>query len=453
MKRSLSSLIFGVLALTTCGRDALDPANVAVESVVVSPSISTLAIGAQLELSAQVIDVTGAALVDRSVHWASENAEIATVSGDGTVTGKQIGTVQVAASTGGRSGLAQVTVTAVPVASVHVLPGNKALYVDESFQFAAETRDANGNVLTGRPVTWSSNNERVATVNATGLVTALSPGGAIITATAEGRSSPASVTVLSIPVSRVVVTPSTSSVFVGQSTTLTSQALSATGQPLTGRAVSWSSGTPAVATVNSAGVVTGVSVGSTVVLASIDGVVGSANVAVLPIPVATVTVSPATATVDIGKTMQLSAVARDASGNTLSGRFIAWTSNQASVATVTGTGLVTGVSTGTAIISATSEGKVGTATVTIQPGVPTVTVFPDTATLDFLERVKLTAVVRDPSGAIINPSVSWSSSNTLVAVVASDGTVTAMFTQGTAIISARYGTATGTATITVKFGS
>jgi uncharacterized protein YjdB len=132
----------------------------------------------------------------------------------------------------------------------------------------------------------------------------------------------------------------------------------------------------------------------------------------------------------------------DASGNTLTGRFIAWTSNQTSVATVTGSGLVTGVSTGTAIISATSEGKVGTATVTIQPGVPTVTVTPNSATLDILGRVKLTAVVRDPSGTIINPSVSWSSSNTLVAQVASDGTVTAMFTQGTAIISARYGTAT-----------
>jgi lactocepin len=113
---------------------------------------------------------------------------------------------------------------------------------------------------------------------------------------------------------------------------------------------------------------------------------------------------------------------------------------------------VTGVSTGTAIISATSEGKVGTATVTIQPGVPSVTVSPNSATLDFLGRVKLSAVVRDPSGAIINPSVSWSSSNPLVALVASDGTVTAQFTQGTAIISATYSTATGTATITVKFG-
>jgi uncharacterized protein YjdB len=598
----------------------MDPAVGSVESIVVSPAISTVAIGSKVSLNAQVLDATGTAVTDRPVHWASQDVEIATVSADGTVTAKKVGTVQIAASTGGQSGLAQVTVTTTPVASIHVSPGNKALFVEESFQFTAETRDASGNVLTGRPVTWSSNNEGVATVSAIGLVTALSPGGAIITATAEGKSAPASVTVAAIPVASVdvqpttqtlvegqtaqlqaqpldaggnplvgrvilwsttdaavatvtsaglvtahapgnaviratcegksgttdvtvntpspnavvvtpaqvliqegntfqitaqvldglgrvipnspitwsssdvaiatvsssglvtgvltgkatisaasgghtgtaqvtvtpvpvdsvVVTPSAPFLVLGRSTTLTAQALSASGQPLTGRTVTWSSSTPGIAAVSPSGMVTGVSVGSTIVFASIDGVLGWANVTVVPVPVATVTVSPVTSNVAIGATAQLTATLRDASGNTLSGRVIAWTSSQTSVATVTATGVVTGVSAGTATISATSENQVGTATVTVAaPGVRTVKVIPDTATIGLLGTVTLTAVVRDPSGAIINTSVSWSSSNNVIARVASDGTVTGLL-PGTAIITAKSGSATGTATITVK---
>jgi uncharacterized protein YjdB len=70
----------------------------------VSPTIATAAIGSSVSLSAQVVDAAGLLMADRSVHWASQNTEVATVSGDGLVTAKKVGNVQVAASTGGRSG-------------------------------------------------------------------------------------------------------------------------------------------------------------------------------------------------------------------------------------------------------------------------------------------------------------------------------------------------------------
>jgi len=84
-----------------------------------------------------------------------------------------------------------------------------------------------------------------------------------------------------------------------------------------------------------------------------------------PAPVAQVTISPASATVVKGATQQFTATLKDASGNVLTGRIVSWGSSSLPVATVNGTGLVTTVSAGSSSISATSEGKTGTATITV----------------------------------------------------------------------------------------
>jgi hypothetical protein len=84
--------------------------------------------------------------------------------------------------------------------------------------------------------------------------------------------------------------------------------------------------------------------------------------------VAAVEVSPATGTVMVGATTQLAATTRDAAGNVLTGRAVTWTSSDPSVATVSGTGLVTGAAPGAVTVTATSEGKSGTASVTVTGG-------------------------------------------------------------------------------------
>jgi hypothetical protein len=91
-----------------------------------------------------------------------------------------------------------VTVAApppVPVASVVVTPATNSLTVGGTVQLSASTRDANGATLTGRVVTWSSSNTTFATVSATGRVNALAAGPVTITASSEGKSGTASVTV------------------------------------------------------------------------------------------------------------------------------------------------------------------------------------------------------------------------------------------------------------------
>jgi uncharacterized protein YjdB len=187
-----------------CGRETAAPDDGGVTDVVIDPATATVAVGASVPLSAIVLDYNGEPIDDRPVYWAAENASIIDVSADGVVTGVRIGVTQVAASAGGQSAMAAITVVQAGVASLQLSPSNLSLFLGQSTRLAAEAFDGSGNLLKGRHVTWSSNNPSVAIVNSRGLVTARGIGGAIITATSEGNSALASVTVSIIPIALVV---------------------------------------------------------------------------------------------------------------------------------------------------------------------------------------------------------------------------------------------------------
>lgn len=167
------------------------------------------------------------------------------------------------------------------------------------------------------------------------------------------------------PVATVDVSPAAPSIQVGATVQLTAIPRSQGGAALTDRQVTWQSVNTAVAAVNATGLVTGLVSGSTVVRATVEGKTGSATVTVLPPPVASVTVTPAQASIATGASVQLTATLKDASGNTLTGRTVSWASSNGAIATVDATGLVVGQGAGTATISATAETVTGTSTVTI----------------------------------------------------------------------------------------
>src|SRR6185503_16706804 len=111
----------------------------------------------------------------------------------------------------------------------------------------------------------------------------------------------------------------------------------------------WASTDQAIASVNASGLATASSVGSTTISATSEGRAGQATLTVsapAPAPVASVTVSPSSGSLDIGKTLQLSATLRDASGNVLTGRTVTWSSGSTAIASVDGSGLATALSTG-----------------------------------------------------------------------------------------------------------
>src|SRR2546423_5932983 len=197
--------------------------------------------------------VTGGSIADTNTHGGRHYA--------GYKATRDSGHFKVVAHGHGSSSASDTTtVTVVPaaVASVKVTPAVVSLLVGAAVQLTANTTDSAGNLLSGRSISWSSSVAAVASVNGSGLVTSVAQGSATITATSEGQSAAASVTVTSMPVASIQVSPASANVFVGQTLPLTATTKDSAGTTLTGRPVTWASGNPSVATVSSSGQVAGV---------------------------------------------------------------------------------------------------------------------------------------------------------------------------------------------------
>lgn len=361
-------LLVGAWAAVACS-DATGASENVVASVAVTPPASTITVGAELPLQAIVQDANGQTITGAPVIWSVRDPGIASVSSSGVVTGLATGATQVAASAGGKSAIAAITVQRVPVASVVVLPATAEATTGNQVQFTATIYDANQIALTDRSIAWSSSNEAVATVDSTGLATAVAPGVATIRATSEVRSDAATITVALVPVAMVTVEPSTVTVGSGSTTTLTARVTAQSGGLLTDRVVTWISSNPAVATVSSTGVVTavvtGALVGTATITAGAEGKSGSASVTVTPGPIASVRVTPPTTSLAIGSRVDLTAVALDAAGNQISGVTFTWASSNPAIASVSIDGEVNAKKEGTVTITAITLGTSGSATVTV----------------------------------------------------------------------------------------
>jgi uncharacterized protein YjdB len=335
-----------------------------VVDVVINPKTTALPVGGVRQFYSYGLKNTGDS-VGIPVIYSATGGSIS--SGGAYTAGPTPGSYRVIAAKSGSSlaDTATVTVSVVPVASVTVIPASATILTGNTQQLAAVTRDAAGNTLTGRVVTWSSSSTAVATVNAAGLLTANTVGSATITATSEGQSGTSAITVTSVPVAAVAVAPATANLQVGATVQLTATLTDAGGNVLTGRAVNWVTSNSGVATVSSSGLVSALAAGLATITATSEGKSSSAAVTVINVPVVSVTVSPTSASVLVGGTVQLVATPRGPGGNPLTGRVVTWTTSSSTVATVTGSGVVTGVAAGSATITATSEGINGTAAVTV----------------------------------------------------------------------------------------
>jgi uncharacterized protein YjdB len=365
----VAGLIPGTVTITATtsnksGSGAVTVLRAPVASVALLPTTASIRVGSTFSITATPNDASGRPLPGRVVTWSSSNPQVATVTAAGAVTGVAAGRATITATCEGINSTATVDV-GVPVGTVSLSPATATVRVGLTQALVATVKDANGTVTTDRPITWVSSAPAVATVSTTGVVTGVTAGSATITATAEGKSGTAAITVTVPPVATVTVQPPTATLVLGTTTTLSAITKDDLGNVVIGRLVTWSVDDPSIATVTSTGVVTAKAVGTTTVSATSEGKTGAAIVTVTPVPVATVTVQPSTTTVAVGGTVTLIAFPRDASGNVLTGRVVTWTSSKTVFATVDSAGVVTGVKSGTTTITATCEGKTGTSTVTV----------------------------------------------------------------------------------------
>jgi Tol biopolymer transport system component len=164
-----------------------------------------------------------------------------------------------------------------PVAAVQLSAPRQTLTVGETLQLVATPKSSQGDVLDGRPVTWASSATDVATVSATGLVTALRPGAATLRATSEGVTGSIAVTIDDVPAASITLDIGGFRRGEGETFQLGATLRSASGDVLEGRAITWSSEDATVATVDANGLVTMVHEGRTRIVARYGSLTATAN--------------------------------------------------------------------------------------------------------------------------------------------------------------------------------
>ncbi|HST61033.1 MAG TPA: Ig-like domain-containing protein, partial [Longimicrobium sp.] len=383
--------------------------------------------GMGVQLTAVARNRDGAALPGRVITWSSGNTELASVTPTGFVETHAPGEVTILATHQGVS--ASVTLRILErVGSVQITgaPADPVLRGAE-VQLAAVVRNAAGATLPGRTVTWTSSPAAVASVSADGLVRALAPGFANITAAVDGVTHAVTVFVLE-PVAAVEISgaPTGPVVAGGPPVQLYVAARGAAGEVLTGRVITWTSSNPDVAPISPAGSLQALSAGEAVITATVEGISASFTLTVLH-PVASVAIVGAPAgPVLAGTTTQLRAVARNAAGDSLGGRAVFWMTSDYGRATVSAEGLVTAVAPGNVLISATVEGRNASFTLDILEPVSTVTVTSPLTGVYQGQTVQLSAALRDRWGApLTGRAIAWTTSDALRATVDSAGRVTA----------------------------
>ncbi|WP_428275267.1 Ig-like domain-containing protein [Candidatus Palauibacter sp.] len=338
--------------------------------------------------------------------------------------------------------------------TVAVTPATARLAaLGSTVRLSAQVRDQSGQAMSGVAVEWATGNPVVATVDASGLVTAVANGTATVTATAGGASGSATVEVAQ-EVTAVTVLPSADTLMVGDTLRLSATAEDANGRAVEAAGFVWASDDPSVVAVDTSGLVTAVGAGEVDVVVTASGVTGRARLLVVGVTPATVEVIPDSLHFTaLGDTTRLTAQVRDRNGDFIEGAAVSWSSEDPAVATTDASGLVTATGVGQTTVTAATDPAAGTATVTVAPSARTVIVTPPEVTLLVGDTVRLDARATDANGApIAGAAINWATSDASVATVDPTGLVRALAT-GTISVTATSGSAWGIAAVTVAADS
>ncbi|WP_338865841.1 Ig-like domain-containing protein [Myxococcus stipitatus] len=340
----------------------------------ISPESFTLAMGIGAEVSATATFSDGSTRdVTREAAWSSSDAAIGTVSSDAggapQVRALAKGQATLRATYSEVSAQARLDVTDATAVSLALAPKDLSLAAGLTRQLVAMATfsDGTSHVLT-TDLTWSSSNEAIASISASGLVRAAAPGEATLKARFGALEATVKVTVSAAVVTSLAVTPSEASMARGATLTLTAMVTRSDGTTVdVSNEATWSSSDASIATVNKR-VASGVAQGSVRITATFAGATGGTGLSVSE--AVALAVTPASNMLIEGHPRQLHAEATLSNGLTHDvTASAAWTSSTTDVAVVSMTastqGQVTPVGQGAATITATFNGLSGSGQVSV----------------------------------------------------------------------------------------
>jgi uncharacterized protein YjdB len=446
-QRSGAAMMVALVALALhasgCASDTIassDPSNLGSTQVqmALSRSADTVLVDQRLRLTA--IIPAGFNVVGGPV-WSSSDSNVAVVTNDGMVFALKSGRVVVKAAIG--NSVASTTLTVLPsIKFVRFEADTLALGLSQGVKLPYQAIDSDGNSvdLKNHSTQWISSSPDVAQVTDTGGVFGKTLGSTDVKLTVDGRASFIRVQVKPPTVASVTIRPSPLSLVAATQQQLSAVVTDAAGTPLPNRLVTWNSANPAVATISSTGMLTSVGVGTTKITAVCENKREFASVTVVASPDSIVAQTPSVAperraasvavvlnpsALTVGQTTQASAVVKDSTGSVMTDRTVLWTSSDASIATVSASGLVSAMKAGSAVITAGADGVTANSVVvvsnpTLVPSSITITMPSQKLSVGQTEQV--TAVVKDANGTIIPAAVvTWASSPSMVVNVTSNG--------------------------------
>ena len=392
------------------------------------------------------------------VTWTSSNPSVVNINVNGApglAMGLTAGTSTITATAGSVSQSAVMTVTSATLTSISVTPMSPSIPLGTVQEFAASgTFSDNSAQNITASVTWSSSNTSVASITVSGLATAKDIGTVTITATSGPISGAATATVNAADLSTIAILPASSTIAQN-----TSQQFSATGTFTDGSThnltadVTWSSSNTAVVSIGSStGLAKGLTPGSTTITATLSGVSGTTTFDVTDATITAISVSPSGRTIPTSTQLAFTATGTFSDSSTqVVTTDATWASSDTAVATVGPEGQATAVAPGSTNVSATFGGITGSASLTVSSVTlksiavaPTAAVLAPASVLSY----NATGTFSDGSTANITNAVTWSSSASNVASIGSYGQVTGQ-SAGTATITARQGSVSGTAALVV----
>jgi beta-glucanase (GH16 family) len=237
----------------------------------------------------------------------------------------------------------------------------------------------------------------------------------------------------------IELTPLTSTIIFGQTQQYTAVGKDQNGNPMA-ITPTWSAIGGAIST---SGLYTGSTAGTFTVKATSGIVSGTASITVNPLVLTAIEVTPAIATIVAGQTQQFAIIGKDQLGNVMA-YTPTWSTTGGSIST---SGLFTASTSGTFTIKATSGTISGSASVTVNPAVPTtIAITPTTSTINVGQSVQFAVVVKDQNANVMAITPTWTTTGGSISA-------TGLFpglTEGTYTVTASVGTLSATATVTVN---
>ena len=400
----------GITAMATVVVQAIP-----VTQIVLSVSSLSLAIGETARVSATVLPANA---TQPQLGWSSSATSVATVSAS-QITAVSPGTATITVrSVEGIIATIVVTVLAPAVSSLSLSQSSVSIYLTNSLTLSASYLPLNANPV----LTWSINNQN-ATLQVTGgtaIITANSVGTSVVTVRSDTITASCVVNII-LPVSSITIQPSTPfSIAIGATKQFTSMILPTNAGNKT---VTWTSSNPGVAAING-GILTGVSIGTTIITAQAENKTASVAVSVY-LSVSSITLNATSLTLNRGLTLQGMATVLPVAAPVI------WKSILPSVASVSSSGLITANTNGTTIITASIQDRVASMMIRVLTPVSGVSI-PSTLTLLHGTTKQLSAMI-SPSTASTQ-GTQWSSSRPIIATVTGSGLVKGLI-GGTTIIT------------------